>query len=355
MVYVPQASFPVGSGGAETDAFFTYPDTTQPYIISSENAIPIAAVNGQLFYNHNSSTSGDGIGPIPAAFPKGYNAFYCMKYEITQDQYVAFLNSIDSAQLLGRISLMPTSTHTFRNGISGTTAGNITALNPYLPCNYLDWVSLTAYLDWAALRPMSELEYEKACRGTALALRNEFAWGSDGLFNYDHVTQIVTTGNPYTLSNPFAKDEGIATNYSSAGNAVWYATDPSSGVAAGSLRAGIFAGNAGNSGRVTAGASFYGIMEMSGNLTEQVVTVGDPDGRTFTGQHGDGILRVAGDPNVPDWPYFNGTGFGLRGGSFEPTIPVKKLTVSDRSDAANHSFFFVSSPYAGGRGVRTAP
>jgi hypothetical protein len=40
MVYVPQGSFSVGSGGAETDAFFTYPDTTQPYTISSENAIP---------------------------------------------------------------------------------------------------------------------------------------------------------------------------------------------------------------------------------------------------------------------------------------------------------------------------
>jgi formylglycine-generating enzyme required for sulfatase activity len=279
-----------------------------------------------------------------------------MKYEITQDQYVAFLNSIDSAQLLGRISLMPTSTHVLRNGISGTASGNITALNPYLPCNYLDWVSLTAYLDWAALRPMSELEYEKACRGTALPFRNEFAWGSDGLVNYDPVTKVVTTGNLYTLSNPLAKDEGIAANYSSFGNAVWYATEPySSTPAPGPLRAGIFAGNAGNSGRVTAGASFYGIMEMSGNLTEQVVTVGAPDGRAFIGGHGDGILMVGGDPNVPDWPYFTGTGSGLRGGSFKPAIPVKNLTVSDRSDAANNGNFFFSSPYIGGRGVRTAP
>jgi formylglycine-generating enzyme required for sulfatase activity len=355
MVYVPQASFSVGSGGAETDAFFTYPDTTQPYTISSENAIPVAAVNGQLFYHHNSSTSGDGIGPIPAAFPKGYKAFYCMKYEITEDQYAAFLNAIDSAQLRGRIGTVPLSTLGSRNGIGGTTVGNIAALNPYLPCNFLNWLSLTAYLDWSALRPMTELEYEKACRGTALTFRNEFAWGSDGLVNYDPVTKVVTTGNLYMLSNPLAKDEGIAANYSSFGNAVWYATEPYSSIPApGPLRAGIFAGNAGNSGRVTAGASFYGIMEMSGNLTEQVVTVGAPDGRAFTGQHGDGILRVGGDPNVPDWPYFTGTGLGLRGGSFGSVIPVN-LTVSDRSTAADHSDFFLTSPYVGGRGVRTAP
>jgi hypothetical protein len=354
MVYVPQGSFSVGSGGAETDAFFTYPDTTQPYNITSENAIPIAAVNGQLYYHHNSNGSGDGLGPIPAAFPKGYKAFYCMKYEVTQDQYAAFLTAIDSTQLLARISSMPTSTHVFRNGITGTAAGNITTLNPYLPCDDLDWLSLTAYLDWAALRPMTELEFEKACRGTAVPVRNEFAWGTNSLFNYDPVTITVTTGNPYTLGNPIAKDEGIATNYSNLGNAVWYASEPYAGSSAGPLRAGIFAGNTGNSGRVTAGASFYGIMEMTGNLKEQVVTVGATDGRAFTGQHGDGQLRVGGDPNVTDWPYANGIGSGLRGSGFQSLL-VKNLMVSDRSLAADHNNFFNAGPDIGGRGVRTAP
>ena len=31
--------------------------------------------------------SGDRTGPIPANFPKGYNAFFAMKYEITQEQF----------------------------------------------------------------------------------------------------------------------------------------------------------------------------------------------------------------------------------------------------------------------------
>ena len=31
---------------------------------------------------------------MPSGFPSGYSAFYAMKYEITQQQYVDFLNSI---------------------------------------------------------------------------------------------------------------------------------------------------------------------------------------------------------------------------------------------------------------------
>lgn len=39
--------------------------------------------------------SGDMSGPIPAAFPKGYNAFYLMKYEISQGQLTDFFNFLD--------------------------------------------------------------------------------------------------------------------------------------------------------------------------------------------------------------------------------------------------------------------
>ena len=31
-------------------------------------------------------------------------------------------------------------------------------------CNFLNWNDLAAYLQWAALRPMTELEFEKICR-----------------------------------------------------------------------------------------------------------------------------------------------------------------------------------------------
>src|SRR3954465_9732743 len=72
MVYVPQATFSIGSGGTETSAFYTYPTTTNVFSISSENAITVGTTNGNLYYP-SSSNGGDQLGPIPAAYPKGYN------------------------------------------------------------------------------------------------------------------------------------------------------------------------------------------------------------------------------------------------------------------------------------------
>jgi hypothetical protein len=81
----------------------------------------------------------------------------------------------------------------------------------------------------------------------------------------------------------------------------------------GPLRAGIFA--TATSSRAASGASYWGIMEMSGNLAEGVVGVGTSSGRTFTGLHGDGTLSAAGEANVANWP--RGSGLFLRGGWYD--------------------------------------
>ena len=47
-----------------------------------------------------------------------------------------------------------------------------------LPCNFLSWMDLAAYLDWAALRPMTELEFEKICRGPNPPIAGEYVWGT---------------------------------------------------------------------------------------------------------------------------------------------------------------------------------
>ena len=85
-VYISPGSFKVGTGGFEFGPFFTYPNTNTPYQINSEAAIPIGQVNGQLYYYDFSGQQGDGLGPLPAAYPKGTMAFYAMKYEISQRQ-----------------------------------------------------------------------------------------------------------------------------------------------------------------------------------------------------------------------------------------------------------------------------
>ena len=336
LVYIPQGSFYAGSGGTEGSAFYKYPTTTNPYQISSEDEIAVGTANDNLYYNYT-TYGGDQLGPVPAAFPKGYNAFYCMKYEISQQGYVDFLNSLTQPQANAR----KYSGTTYRYAITGSTVGSYATTNPYVACNNLNWADLAAYFDWSGLRPLTELEFEKACRGTIPAVPNEYSWGT---------TEIASS--PYTLSNSGADNENIATNYSTTvGNAAYSLTTPFNGSINGPVRVGIFAGNSSNSGRVTAGATYYGIMEMSGNLLEHFITVGNPTGRAFTGLHGDGSLNTYGNADVTNWPGPSSLGAGFRGGYWY--YHAWYLRVSERSGAAGTDPNRYYSD--GGRGGRTAP
>ena len=337
-VYVPQGSFSAGSGGTESGAFYKYPATTNYYQITSEDAIIVGTEADNLYYALTApGISGDRLGPIRSPFPKGYNAFYCMKYEISQQEYVDFLNNLTTAQSSNRYSSASTG---YRYGIS-VSNGIYHTNNPFVACNWVSWADVAAYLDWSGLRPMTELEFEKACRGTKSAVPNEFAWGTTGIAN-----------NLYTLSNMGEIYENITDNYSiTVGNAAYSNTTPLNGSISGPVRVGIFAGNVLNSGRVSSGATYYGIMEMSGNLDERTVTVGNPTGRAFTGIHGDGMLSEAGDANATLWPGTDGLGVGFRCGNWY--VNNSTLQVSNRYYAATNSI--LRGGTYGGRGVRSAP
>jgi formylglycine-generating enzyme required for sulfatase activity len=260
-----------------------------------------------------------------------------MKYEISQQGYVDFLNSLTQPQANAR----KYSGNTYRYAITGSTVGSYATTNPYVACNNLNWADLAAYFDWSGLRPLTELEFEKACRGTIPAVPNEYSWGT---------TEIASS--PYTLSNSGADNENIAANYSTTvGNAAYSLTTPFNGSINGPVRVGIFAGNSSNSGRVTAGATYYGIMEMSGNLLEHFITVGNPTGRAFTGLHGDGSLNTYGNADVANWPGPSSLGAGFRGGYWY--YHAWYLRVSERSGAAGTDPNRYYSD--GGRGGRTAP
>lgn len=335
-VYVPQGSFSAGSGGNETSAFYKYPAATNPYQITSEAEITVGTSTDNLYYS-SSTYGGDQQGPIPAAFPKGFNAVYCMKYEISQKQYADFLNSLTTTQAVNRYYNIGSS---FRYGISAAN-GVYSTTNPYVACNNLNWADLAAYFDWSGLRPLTELEFEKACRGTLPPVPNEFAWGT---------TEVASS--QYTLSNGGANNENIAANYSSTtGNASYNLTTPYNGSINGPVRVGVFAGNSNNISRVTAGATYYGIMEMSGNLLEHFVTVGNPTGRLFTGTNGNGVLNTGGNADVTSWPGASSLGAGFRGGYWY--YYAWYLRISERSGAAGTDATRYDSD--GGRGGRTAP
>jgi len=340
MVYVPQGAFYVGSGGDESGRFKDG-TTNNPFLINSEGALEIANEDGKLWGSFTSvnNTIGD-AGTLAASFPKGFAAFYMQKYSITQQQYVDFLNTLTTTQAANRYASSSTG---FRYGIT-VSGGVYSTTNPYVACNFLSWMDGAAFADWAGLRPMTELEFEKACRGTVAPVANEYAWGT-----------ATVAGSAYTLDNAGAANEGIATNYSTtAGNASYLTTD---GAIDGPLRVGIFASHGSNTGRITSGASYYSIMELSGNLWERAVTIGNPEGRAFTGVHGDGVLSANGHANQTAWPGLSSgqvtgaTGSGFRGGYWD--VPASLMRASDRFIAARTAPIRIDG--YGFRGVRVVP
>jgi formylglycine-generating enzyme required for sulfatase activity len=306
-VRVLEGAFNAGGGGGANSPFTS---TT----ISTATATTVPSGIGSLGGEEGGYPTGQ-TAPANASWPNGYGAFYCMKYEVTQQQYVDFLNTLTQTQATARkYTLNPLAN---RYAITGTAVGSYMTTNPNVACNYLGWGDDAAYADWSGLRPMTELEFEKACRGPLAAVTGEYAWGTADV-----------AGSAYTLSGAGTASEGIATNYSTtAGNAMNATTKVSGNN--GPVRVGIFSN--GTSGRLSAGASYWGIMELSGNLWERPVTIADATGRAFTGTHGDGVLASSGDADAATWPGTNAVGAGWSGGSwFSGTVFMQ---VSDRNNA----------------------
>lgn len=307
MVYVPEGSFNVGGGGG-TNAFTS---TTINTAIANTAPSGTGSLGGQAGGYPTNQTPPD----FPS-WPNGYGGFYCMKYEISQQQYTDFLNTLTQDQANAR----KPSGSTNRFGIMGSSVGSYTTSFPDVACNFLSWADGAAYADWAALRPMTELEFEKAARGNIAAVNGEYAWGG---------TTIASSA--YTLSNGGASNEGIGSNYSTTNGNAGYATTISGGVD-GPVRVGIFAANASNIARITAGASFWGIMELSGNVWERCVTLSNAQGKIYTGKHGDGQLATDGTANTALWPGSDAAGAGFRGGAWEEV--ATSLRTSDRINAS---------------------
>ena len=238
---------------------------------------------------------------------------------------------------------------------------------------YISWPDLLAYADWAALRPITELEYEKIARGMDIAaLPNEYAWGKTTI-NSAEAGEIYPDANEDGSEQIFDGAANVNSNALS-----WTSGDGRVGgpaeSQAGPLRVGIFAEE--NSGRLTSGAGYYGHMDLSGNVTEMIVTIGNSDGRKFLGSHGDGNLTTAagyeGFASNTDWPGLNpfddargvtGTaGSGIRGGDYQSAderlyqISTRTLAVADPDTrGASQRFDPSFGVVHGGRLGRTAP
>jgi len=333
MVYVPEGAFAAGSGGSESAAFTlttinTADATVEPTGIGSLGGEAGGYPTGQIAPN--------------ASWPNGFAAFYIQKYEISQGQYAEFLNLLTMTQAGNRF---PDENGSARHTISsdGGSPPTYTAGAPDRACNFINWAGGAAYADWAGLRPMTELEYEKASRGTRPPVADEFAWGTTNLHTLTYTITVSTDGTP---------DETVSNPGSGTGNAHHISTRGPSGP----LRVGIFAASFDplSPTREEAGATFYGVMEMSGNLLEIPVTIGRPEGRLFEGTHGDGVLTTTppfGDANADTWPGSNAVGVGFRGGAWGSVLSILRVSARNiaATQVAGRSFVF------GFRAVRSAP
>lgn len=343
MVHVPQGGFqlgdPQGPKGPD-NCFYTYPDKGA-YPVTSENEIAMDAREGCLYCDRvpprPESSRDDTPFVIPGAFPKGFKAFWCMKYGLNTRNYADFLNTLTRRQQQARVAsdisgdkvenyyvLSGTKMETQRQPIVCQRAGNgagapvkFYTSAPERACNFLSWVDVAAYGAWAALRPITELEFEKACRGTAQPVAGEYAWGTTRIGRADAFSGADGSGAetklPVTGVVNCAYEGGIAPYH----KAEW--KEPKNPGFEGPVSNGLFARtrHAGVPQRENDGATFYGIMEMSGNLWEPIVTVGNPKGRLYTGERGDGALDADGFADVKGWPDRTAAGAGMRGATWE--------------------------------------
>ena len=342
MVRVPTGAFYAGDGSVTSDGrFLAGGGGNFPYLVTA--AAPLLSANtGGLWADRTLTLLPGGTnGPDPwenaaqgitlgAAFPSGYAPFYAMRYEITQGQYAAMLDTLAATQAAARAPALadfavsnPVRNDRYRYTVP-QTLGAYTACSPHFAANWLSWEDGIAYADWAALRPMTELEYEKAARGRGAALAGEFAWGTATIAPVRGFGgapdgsgfETPTPANANTSYSPSTADRPLLGPY----------------------RTALFAGNAT---RELRGESWWGISDLSGNVVEMAVTPARALGRAFVAEHGDGSIAADGRADgVPTWPrvsagvtgaFSTDFGFGFRGGDFYN--PELDLRVSARNVA----------------------
>jgi len=322
MVFIPAGGFELGDDAPGVAAKGAFRDGGGgPYSVQSEAAVEVGPDAGQLHYDAGRTPQyvGDNAGPIPAAFPKGTRAFYLMKYELRQGEYARFLNALP-AEWRDQRALVELPEEERGTCSVALVDGAFQAAAPRRPCNFLTWDDSAAWADWMGLRPMTELEFEKAARGPKRPMPGDFPWGSD---TREGVARKVLPTRDLAAASD-ADEEALS-----------------------------------DATRTRLAASYYWVHDLAGSVWERVVSAGHPAGRAFEGSHGDGLLD-AGRATNADWPHQidkDAPGIGYRGGADyfggEPNETNPFSCVGTRQYAAWSGAYRYKTYSA--RAVRSAP
>jgi formylglycine-generating enzyme required for sulfatase activity len=355
MVRIPSSPFyagdPAGPKGPTSCLYRAGSGDALAYPITSEDEIAVGTAEGQLTWN-NSGQMG-ALANVPAPYPKGHRAFYILKHQVTQAEYTDFINHLNGNQITIRFPYGGQGE--YRYAVYKTMSAPRVCTRPERAANWMSWADASAYLWWAGLRPMTELEYEKAARGPAEPISGEYAWGSTTLVQSvvilgdesarPTVQGNCNIGNPMQLfqggdgsQGPVPDDAFRASGHNDHAEAIHRVPDSEQTYTA----------------REETGASYYGIMGLSGNLWEFVVSLGTDKGRSYLAEHGNGNLDAAAGPNVANsWPTPDNQGVGFRGGSWYTKTSSGRM--ADRSFGSGLTGYTERSHDTGVRGVRTAP
>ncbi len=164
------------------------------YYMNGDTLIPFEITNGGAYTRESGLGEFDQVGSIvqpdmSADYPNGYEAFWAMKYKISTEQYIDFLNCLTRVQQNTRTqSDLGTSVSTVTNRYVMSGTSSVVNRNPIkcdqtigigritfycdlddddipnenndgnnIVCNYLSRSDVAAFIDWYAMRVMSDL------------------------------------------------------------------------------------------------------------------------------------------------------------------------------------------------------
>jgi hypothetical protein len=282
MVYVPEGDFIVAKEFNNSTAWSSYGMTPPTYSKFFAPGFNYPVINNHLSptlsYNDGTNTASirvkgdvgvdtDNNGSVDnTTYPNGYKSFYCYKYELTEQQYADFYNTL-------------TSTQKNTLGIAGVSIslsnGQCYSSYPNRACGNANTQRLLAYGDWSGLREMTLLEFNKVSYGPLQPVY--YSETCDNNWNCGY--RIY--GCP-AWGSSVAGGCNYAPNGSPLANVGSFAT--------------------GSSTRAQAGATYYGVLDMTGNAHEPTVKINYFD---FTSSNGDGNLTVNGNADVLNWASSN--------------------------------------------------
>lgn len=220
MVYVPQGDYVIPTDYRSANAYYQFIAPGYQKAVISNRMSPTLnykspfgtrdiRIKGDLGIDYDNDGVVDNVD-----FPTGYKAFYCCKYEMSEQQYTDFLSMLSSQQV-GQVGMPYQSWFNQNQGKYYTTAPNRA-----VRCSDR---SFLYYAQWSGLRPLSILEIFKVSYGPVMS--NDYSNHAGGSSTSPVIQGPQNVGSSATSS----------TN------------------------------------RAQSGSSYYGVMDLTGNLREPVV------------------------------------------------------------------------------------